>query len=77
MSHRKAFNAEYGSYVIVDEFAQEVYIGITTLSAMREEVEAERKWKRERAKLLRGILFASAFSAGMLILGLVIAKLCR
>jgi hypothetical protein len=70
MSRRKAFQAGEGAFVIADEFAEEVYIGIAA-------IQAEAPRKPRRAESLATVLLIFAFSLGAMIAGIVLAKVWR
>ena len=80
MSRRRAFTLGDGKFVIEDEYAQEVYVGIADIDLDNTSVQAAsdllRKCKPRRSEL-GSLLVTIAFSVGALILGLVIARVCR
>jgi len=72
MSRRKAFQAGEGAFVIADEFAEEVYIGIVQIQAG----PAPRR-KPKRIGSFAALLLLFAFSLGAMIAGAVLARTWR
>jgi len=69
---RKAFQAGEGAFVIADEFAEEVYIGIAQIEA-----EPTPRRKANRTGSLSSALLIFAFSVGAMVAGIVVARLWR
>jgi hypothetical protein len=86
MSRRKAFQAGEGTFVIADEFADEVYIGIAAIDtgpAPRKPNRAK-SFFAARGSALRSatmpavsVLVTLAFSLGAMIAGIVLARAWR
>ena len=72
MSRRKAFQAGEGAFVIADEFADEIYIGMAQIDA-----GPAPQRKPKRIESLTTVLLLFAFSLGAMIAGAVLARTWR
>jgi hypothetical protein len=90
MSRRKAFPAGERAFLIADEFAQEVYIGIATIGIEQADAEQagveQQSVKHARVKTIRAetlatalvsVLATLAFSLAAMIVGMVLARAWR
>ncbi len=80
MSRRKAFSIGDGAFLIEDEYAQEVYVGVAKIdldSTSVQKATEELRKPRPRYHNRVSVWVTVCFSIGCVVLGLVLAQVMR